>query len=118
MGLTKLKVKARINTGRGGAIDASVVMQALQDYWGELQASIEALPQEEQVAFKDHFNECIEGEQGLGDILFGSYDSFESRIKFLDEDLQDEYTQELLNQEVLDRETLEECLKENKPKVV
>ena len=117
MGLTKLKVKARIHTGRG-TIDAVVVMNALKDYWGELQAAIESLPSEEQDAFKDHFNTCIEGEQGLGDILFGSYDSFQSRIAFLDEDLQEEYTQELLNQEVLDKETLEESLNENKKKIV
>ena len=116
MGFTKLKVKAKINTGRG-TIDAMVVMNALKDYWTQLQAAIEALPQDEQDAFKDHFNSCIEGEQGLGDILFGSYDSFESRIKFLDEELQDEYTQELLTQEVLDKDTLEESLRENKQRV-
>ena len=63
MGLTKLKVKAKVSGGRGaGTIDATVVMKALQDYWEELQGAIEALPQDEQDAFKDHFNSCIEGE--------------------------------------------------------
>ena len=38
MGLTKLKVKAKVSGGRGtGNIDATVVMKALQDYWEELQ---------------------------------------------------------------------------------
>ena len=49
--------------------------------------------------------------------MFGSYDSFESRVKFLDEDLQDEYTQELLIQEVLDKEELEASLNANKTQV-
>ena len=71
-------------------------MNALKEHWQDLQAAIESLPEEEQEAFKTHFNECIEGEQGLGDILFGSYDSFDSRIRFLDDEIQEEYTQELL----------------------
>ena len=82
-------------------------MLALKDYWQELQNAIGELPEEEQTAFKDHFNNVVEGEPNLGDILFGDYDSFESRIRFLDEEATEEYTQELLHQEVLDKATLE-----------
>ena len=71
------------------------------------------MPQDEQDALKDHFNSLIDDEQDLGDILFGSNDGFESRIKFLDDDVVEEYTEEMLIQGVLDQETLEESLKEN-----
>ena len=66
------------------------------------------MPEEEQSEFRDHFNSVVEGEDDLGGILIGSWDTFESRMKFLDEDATEEYTQELLAQEVLDAEYLEQ----------
>ena len=92
MGFTKLKIRCKVHTPGRGHVDAFVVIKALKEHWKELHAALEAMPEEERDAFKDHFNNCIEGEQGLGTVLFDSYDNFESRIKFLDEDLQEEYT--------------------------
>ena len=90
MGLTKLKVKCKVKKSRG-MVDAMHIMLALKEHWNDLKEALENLSKEEQDAFKDHFNNCIDGEQGLGEILFDSYDSFESRIKFMDEELQEEY---------------------------
>ena len=36
MGLTKLKVKAKVKQGRGGSIDAVCVMEALKEHWTDL----------------------------------------------------------------------------------
>ncbi len=47
MGFSKLKIKAKATCGRGGIIDAEVVMRALKDYWNDLQVAIEDLPSEE-----------------------------------------------------------------------
>ena len=111
MAFGKLKIKAKVTLGRG-AIDATVILKALQDHWSELQYAIKDLPEDEQNEFKAHFDQVVEGEDDLGAILFGSWDEFDSRMKFLDEEATQEYTDELLAQEVLDKETLEQSLKE------
>ena len=54
------------------------------------------MPEDEQNEFRNHFNSVVEGEDDLGGILIGSWETFESRIKFLDEDATDEFTEELL----------------------
>ena len=91
MAFRKLKVKAKVTIGRG-TIDAQVIMNALKDHWVELQYAIADLPSDEQEEFKTHFNEVVDGEEDLGEVLFGSYDAFESRMKFLDESATEEYT--------------------------
>ena len=70
------------------------------------------MPEEEQSEFRAHFNSVVEGEDDLGGILIGSWEDFQSRMKFLDDDATEEYTQELLAQEVLDAEYLEQSLRD------
>ena len=106
MAFGKLKVKARCINGRG-SVDASAVIDAVKNSWSDLQDAIAGLDEAEQVELRNHFNDCIEGETDLGDILFGSADDFESRLKFLDDEVCEEYTEELMAQEVIDKAELE-----------
>ena len=55
MAFGKLKIKAKVTLGRG-AIDATVILKALQDHWSELQYAIKDLPEDEQNEFKAHFD--------------------------------------------------------------
>ena len=75
MGFSKLLVKAKAKTGRG-TLSSQVIITAMKDYWKELQEAIQEMPQDEQDAFKDHFNSLIDDEQDLGNILFGNYETF------------------------------------------
>ena len=95
MGFRKLLIKAKAKTGRG-TLSSKVIITAMKDYWKELQEELEKLPQDEQNEFKDHFNGLIDDEEDLGDILFGNYETFWSRIKNLDDEIIEEYTQEML----------------------
>ena len=46
-----------------------------------------AREEEEREALKEHFNTFIEGEDDLGDVIFGdSAEDFDSRVKFLDDE--------------------------------
>ena len=97
----KLKVKAKAKSGRG-SVDAAACIDAVKNTWGDLQAAIATMSENEKDQLKDHFNGLIEDECDLGDILFGSADDFESRLKFLDDEVQQEYVDELIKQEVID----------------
>ena len=46
--------------------------------WALLQDALLNLPKNEQDAYKNHFNGLIEGENDLGDQLFGNLNEFES----------------------------------------
>ena len=107
MGFGKLKVKAKAKSGRG-SVDAAAVIDAVMNTWADLQKAITAMDPSDQDALKEHFNSCIDGEADLGDILFGSADEFESRLKFLDDEVQQQYTNELIAQEVIDGSELQE----------
>ena len=106
MAFGKLKVKARCKKGRG-CVDSTAVIDAMLNCWDDLQQAIGALAAEEQEELKDHFNSFIDGEDDLGDVLFGGADDFDSRLKFLDDEVRQEYTNELIAQEVIDKEALE-----------
>ena len=45
---------------------------------------------------KDHFNNFVEGEDDLGDKLFGDWEDFDSRLKYMDDDAVKKYTDELI----------------------
>ena len=106
MAFGKLKVKARCKKGRG-AVDAAAVIDAVMNTWGNLQEAINAMGAEDQQELREHFNNLIEGEDDLGDALFGTADDFDSRLKFLDDDCQQQFTDELIAQEVIDKAELE-----------
>ena len=101
MGFGALKVKAKAKSGRG-SVDASAVVDAMMTTWDDLQNAIGNLSEEEQQQLKDHFNGFIDGEDDLGDILFGTAEDFDSRVKFLDDEVQKKYTDEIKAQEVID----------------
>ena len=79
---TKIRPK---KNGRG-CVDSAAVVDALVEAWDDLIAAIDSLPQEEQDAIKLHFNGLIDGEDDLGDCLFGTAEDFDSRVKFLDDE--------------------------------
>ena len=101
MGFGALKVKAKAKSGRG-SVDAKAVIDCMKDAWDELQTAISNISEEEQQQLKDHFNGFIDGEDDLGDILFGTAEDFDSRVKFLDDEVQKKYTDEIKAQEVID----------------
>ena len=101
MAFGKLKVKAKTKSGRG-SVDPASIIDAVCSSWKDLQNAIKTMSPEEQDELRSHFNNFIDDEGDLGDILFGSADDFESRLKFLDDDIQGEYTEELIKQEVID----------------
>ena len=100
MGLTKLKVNAKVKSGRGSA-DAAAVVDAMTEVWDDIQTSLAKLTPEESEAIKNHFNSFIEGEDDLGDCLFGTSEDFDSRVKFLEDEVQKKYTDELIAQEFI-----------------
>ena len=101
MGLTKLKVNAKVKSGRGSA-DAAAVVDALTEVWGEVQTALSKLSDSERDDIKKHFNEYVENEDDLGDSLFGSAEDFDSRVKFLDDEVQKKFTDELVAQGIID----------------
>ena len=100
MGLTKLKVNAKVKSGRGSA-DAAAVVEALTEVWDDVQTALGKLSAEESEAIKEHFNKFVDGEDDLGDALFGTAEDFDSRVKFLDDEVQKKYTDELVEQGVI-----------------
>ena len=97
----QLKVAAKTKAGRGSA-DAQAVIEALKDSWDDLAEAIKNMSGTDQESLKDHFNKFDSENDDLGDILFGSYDDFESRMTMLDTEAQNAYTNELKSQEVID----------------
>ena len=84
MGFGRIKIKTRVRTGRGSA-DADAIIEAVIGNWSNMQQAIDTLTQEEKDEMRKHFNESkIDSDGDLGDILFGSADDFDSRVKFLD----------------------------------
>ena len=110
MGFGKLKVKCRMRGARGTA-DANSIFRVVIESWKDLHEATSNLSPEEQQAVKDHFNNLIDGEDDLGDILFGDdqdgADEFEQRVIQLDSPLQSKYAEELVNAEIIDIEHVE-----------
>ena len=102
-----LRVKAKAKSGRG-SIDANAVVEAMMTAWDDLKSAIAGLPENEQQELRDHFNNFIEDEDDLGDILFGDADAFDSKIKFLDDEMLKQYTEEILDKQLIDRDGLTE----------
>ena len=102
MGFGKLKVKCRMRGARG-TMDANSIFKAVIDSWKDLAEACGNLAPEEQQAVRDHFNNLIEDNDDLGDILFGDdADEFEQRVIQLDGQLQTRYADELVSAEIID----------------
>ena len=50
------------------------------------------------------FNTHWDGEDDLGDILYGKYADFSARVKYLDDDTQQQYTDKLYEEGIIDIE--------------
>ena len=66
--------------GRGGNPDAYALKGELVGAWEQWEDKIEELSKEEQEQIKTKYNSFIDGEDDLGDILFGDSIIFEVRL--------------------------------------
>ena len=73
--VVKLKIKMKPTLGRG-VIDQTVIFDAMQNHWADLQESLEALPAEERTEFENHFNSVVEDADDLGSLLFADHAQF------------------------------------------
>ena len=79
------------------------VIEALYDNWDEIQGALE----EQRYEIIDHFNGLIEGEDDLGEILFGDKEDFKARVGFLDDKNLETFRDALFNSGVIDSDSLQ-----------
>ena len=92
----QIKVKTKkIDAGRG-CIDPRQIVDAMAQVWDEITTTIGSLDEETQDDLKNWYNNLIEDEDDLGEILFGTVDQFEDRMRFIDDEPLEIYTDELL----------------------
>ena len=106
MSLTKKKyaclgVNIKKKDGRGVGDDPQEIVTAMEDVWEEMK---EKLSENGDLSddLRKTFNANWPGEDDLGDILFGDYADFQSRIKYLDDETQQAYTDHLFQTGVID----------------
>ena len=100
---TEYGVKIKIDDTRAVGTDPGQILEAMEEVWSELQAKLNGMEdQDEKTGLQEHFNNLIGGEDDLGDILFGAdFPSFEKRIKALDDESQQKYTDDLQERDIL-----------------
>ena len=87
MPIVKLRINAKPKSGRGFSdASAAEVVECLVDVWDDLKEKLDGLEGDDADNVKSHFNGYIPGEDDLGDILFGTADDFQARVKFLDDE--------------------------------
>ena len=87
MPLSKLGIKHKLEfKGKRGAEDGASIIQAVIDGWDSLQQHLQALDEGSVADVKQHFNKLINGEDELGDALFGSVDDFTEHVGGLNEE--------------------------------
>ena len=97
--------KIKTKDGRGVGDDPGDIVDAMEDLWPELTAKlIEEELKDESDKLRELFNTHWPQEDDLGDILFGKYADFAARIKNLDDDTQQEYTDKLAGEGIIDLE--------------
>lgn len=74
-GRPALRLKAKGVLGRGGD-EAKQIFDAMVNNWDELQEALDNLEENDRDAIKEHFNKCVDGEDDLGEILFGDVKDF------------------------------------------
>merc|ERR1712113_613984 len=79
--------KAKVTAGRGSE-GAKTVVDGLGSQWDELQDLLEE-NEEKREELIEYFNGLIEGQDDLGTILYGDFQSFSDRVKFLDDEISD-----------------------------
>ena len=90
------KPKKGQKKGRGSR-DAAAILDILIEDWEEFQSGLNNLDPEDIDKIKVHFNTFIEGEDELGDMLFGSDDDFQCKFNLLSDPVQAQYTNEMLS---------------------
>ena len=95
------KITASTADGRGFGDDPNGVVDSMEAEWDNLKEKLDSNPEMAET-MKQHFNAYIDGEEDLGDYLFGSFEDFADRIKLLDDEIKQSFTDELHTQGILD----------------
>ena len=85
---------------RGVGDDPSAMLDELENEWTTLQDKLEKDEAGEKDTMKDYFNGLLDGEDDLGDHLFGDFGDFKQRVNLLDGELKQTFMDELQIQEV------------------
>jgi len=96
------KTRASPRDGRGPSDDPRDIVEELVAVWDDFLEALSEADESVQREIKDHFNNLIEGEPNLGDILFGPVGEFEDSVKILDDELVEIYINELENTEIIE----------------
>ena len=94
------KVKAKKNAGRGSE-NAAAVVEGLSSQWDDLQELLEE-KEDKRTELIEYFNGFIEGEDDLGNILYGDFQTFGDRVKFLDDTIADKYVDEIKRLDIIE----------------
>ena len=98
------KVKTTIRNGRGGVgAEPYLIVGAIDPIWEDLQENFEkdkATAKE----MKEYFNNLFPKEN-LGNLLFGEFKDFESRVELLDKEMKQSFTDALQTEELIEVET-------------
>jgi len=89
-------------SGRGIGDDPNDIVDAFEPKWDDLAEKLENDDSGLKDEMKDFFNKLIPGEEDLGDILFGDFESFADRVKLLDTEKKQAYTDELQRQDIIE----------------
>ena len=89
MPLSKLGIKHKLQlkgSETRGTENGESIIGAMIDGWDSLQQHLSALDEGSIADVKQHFNKLINGEDELGDALFGSVDDFTEHVGVLEEE--------------------------------
>ena len=101
LGFRAVKRRQKAKAGRGFT-DPPSVIDCMKDEWEGLNQALNELPEGEQAAMKDHFNELIEDQGELGDLLFGEWEDFKSTVDNMGGDELKKFTDEILEVKILE----------------
>ena len=85
-----------------GTNDPDTILQVMQADWDALQAELGKFGAAELDQLKNHFNELIPNQDGLGEALCGDVDDFRLALSDLDQESKKLLTDELIRVEIFD----------------
>ena len=98
----KIGLKAGLEKKSRGIDDPDTILQVMQEDWDALQSELGKFGQAELDQLKDHFNELIAGQDGLGEALCGDVDDFKLALSDLSQENKKTLTDELIRVEIFD----------------
>ena len=101
-------VNIKTKDGRGIGEDPGAIVDAMEDVWDELNEKLESDSDGLAGELRQMFNTNWPNEDDLGEILFGKFEDFKSRVKYLDDETQQQYTDKLYEEGVIDIELTEQ----------